>query len=87
MRLIEEAKRNYFVKAGKTLASPVTSSKTYWTLISTVLKKVKIPMIPPLLENGLFVMDLTEKAQIFDDYLYFNVRPLTQAVKSHKILE
>ena len=67
-RLIEEAKRNYFLEAGKTLASPATSSKTYWTLINTVLNKVKIPMIPPLLENGLFVTDLTEKAQIFNDY-------------------
>ena len=67
-RLIEEAKRNYFLKAGKTLANPGTSSKTYWTLINTVLIEVKIPMIPPLLENGLFVMDLTEKAQIFNDY-------------------
>ena len=47
---------------------PGTSSKTYWTLINTVLNEVKIPMIPPLLENGLFVTDLTEKAQIFNDY-------------------
>ena len=67
-RLIEEAKRNYFLKAGKTLANPGTSSKNYWTLINTVLNKVKIPMIPPLLENGLFVTNLTEKAQIFNDY-------------------
>ena len=67
-RLIEEAKRNYFLKGGKTLANPGTSSKTYWTLINIVLNKVKIPMIPPLLENGLFVTDLTEKAQIFNDY-------------------
>ena len=67
-RLIEEAKRHYFLKAGKTLSNPGTSSKTYWTLINTVLNKVKIPMIPPLLENGLFVTDLTEKAQIFNDY-------------------
>ena len=67
-RLIEEARRNYFLKAGKTLATPGTSSKNYWTLINTVLNKVKIPMIPPLLENGLFVTDLTEKAQIFNDY-------------------
>ena len=67
-RLIEEAKRNYFFKAGKTLANPGTSSKTYWTLINTVLNKAKIPMIPPLLENGLFVTDFTEKAQIFNDF-------------------
>ena len=43
-RLIEEAKRNYFFKAGKTLSNPGTSSKTYWTLINTVLDKAKIPM-------------------------------------------
>ena len=67
-RLIEEAKRNYFFKAAKTLANPGTSSKTYWTLINTVLNKAKIPMIPPLLENGLFVTDFTEKAQIFNDF-------------------
>ena len=66
--LIEEAKRSYFLKAGKTLANPETSSKTYWTLINTVLNKVKIPIIPPLLENGLFVTDFTEKAQLFNDY-------------------
>ena len=44
-RLIEEAKRNYFLKAGKTLANPGTSSENYWTLINTVLNKIKIPMI------------------------------------------
>ena len=67
-RLIEEAKRNYFLKAGKTFASPWTSSKTYRTLINTVLNKVKIPMIPPLYENELFVTDFAEKAQIFNEY-------------------
>ena len=67
-KLIEDAKRNYFLKVGQTLANPETSSKTYWTLINTVLNKVKIPIIPPLLENGLFVTDFTEKAQLFNDY-------------------
>ena len=67
-KLIEDAKRNYLLKVGNTLANPETSSKTYWTLINTVLNKAKIPIIPPLLENGLFITDFTEKAQIFNDY-------------------
>ena len=67
-KLIEDAKRNYFLKAGNTLANPGTSRKTYWSLINTVLNKAKIPIIPPLLENGLFITDFTEKAQIFNDY-------------------
>ena len=32
------------------------------------MNKAKIPIIPPLLENGLFISDFTEKAQIFNDY-------------------
>lgn len=67
-RLIEEAKQDYFLKAGKTLANPETSSKTYWSLINTVLNKVKISVIPPLLENGVFVTNLIEKTQMFIDY-------------------
>ena len=61
-KLIEDAKRNYFLKARNTLASPGTSRKRYWSLINTVLNKAKIPIMPPLLENGLFVTDSTEKA-------------------------
>ena len=67
-RMIEDAKQKYFLKAGRTLATPGTSSKTYWALINTVLNKAKIPIIPRLLENGLFVTDFTEKAQLFNDY-------------------
>ena len=54
--MIDEAKYNYFRKAGKTLADPGTNSRTYWTFINSVLKK------------GLFVTDFTEKAQIFNDF-------------------
>ena len=67
-KMIDDAKQNYLHNTGQTLANPGTSSKTYWSLINTVLNKAKIPIIPPLLENGLFVTDLTEKAQLFNDY-------------------
>ena len=67
-KLIEDAKRNYLFKAGKTFANPATSRKTYWSLINTVLNKAKIPIIPPLLENGSFITDFSEKAHIFNEY-------------------
>ena len=51
LKMIEDAKRNYFLKAGETLANPGTARKTYWSLLTTVLNKAKIPIIPPLLEN------------------------------------
>ena len=43
-------------------------SKTYRTLINIVLNKGEDSKIPPLLENGLFVTNFTEKAPIFNDY-------------------
>ena len=58
-RMIEDAKQKYFLKVGNTLDSQETSAKTYWSLINTVINKAKIPVIPPLLENGLFVTDIT----------------------------
>ena len=67
-RMIEGAKRKCILMAGRTLATLGTSSKTYWALINTVLNKAKIPIIPPLLDNGLFVTDFTEKPQFFNDY-------------------
>ena len=67
-KMVEDAKRNYFLKVGKALANPETCSKTYWSLINTVLNKAKVPLIPPILENGIFITDFTEKAQLFNDY-------------------
>ena len=67
-KLIENTKRNYFLKAGNILANPGTSNKKYWSLINTVLNKAKIPIIPPVLENRLFFFDFSKKAQIFNDY-------------------
>ena len=68
-KLIEDAKQNYLSQTGESLANPRTSSKTYWTLINTVLYRAKIPIIPPLLEYGLFTLDFAEEAQLFDDYV------------------
>ena len=66
-KIIEEAKRQYFTKIGKTLSNPETGQKTYWSLINKILNKAKIPVIPPHLENDVFVLDFESKAQIFND--------------------
>ena len=66
-KMIENAKRSYFTNVGKSLAQKA-STKVYWSLINKVLNKSKIPPIPPLLENGVFVTDFAEKAQLFNDH-------------------
>ena len=45
-----------------------TGKKMYWSLINRMLNKAKIPLIPPLLENGKFVFDSENKGQILNDY-------------------
>ena len=67
-RLVEEAKQRYFLKIGQMLSRADTGNKMYWSLIIRVLNTEKIPLIPPLLENGKFVLDFESKAQIFNDY-------------------
>ena len=67
-RLVEEAKQKYFLKVGQTISRADTGNKLYWSLINRVLNKVKIPLIPPLLENGKFVLDFESKVQIFNHY-------------------
>ena len=66
--LIQDAKDRYFKKIGAKLSSPETGIKTYWSLINKLLNKARIPIIPPLLENDIFVLDFTEKAEIFNEY-------------------
>ena len=65
-----------FSKIGMTLTDPNTGSKRYWWLINKVLNKTKVPVIPPLLENGLFISDFSSKAQIFNDYFLLQCMPL-----------
>ena len=67
-KLVEDAKHKYFANVGRTLSDPSTGTKKYWCLINKILNKAKIPEIPPLLENDIFVLDFSLKAQIFNDY-------------------
>ena len=67
-KLTEAAKDRYFNKIGKKLSRPDNRIKTYWSLINNIQNKVKMPIIPPLLENDIFILDFTAKAEIFNAY-------------------
>ena len=67
-RLVDDAKLKYFTDIGRKLSDPSTGTKKYWSLINKILNKSKIPEIPPLLEDDIFVTDYASKAQIFNDH-------------------
>ena len=45
---IEESKEKYYTKLSSRLADPLTSPKTYWSILKTFLNNKKNPCIPPL---------------------------------------
>ena len=65
---IEESKNKYYTKLSSRLADPLTSPKTYWSILKTFLNNKKIPCIPPLFHENKFVTDFKEKAELFNHF-------------------
>ena len=65
---ILEAKNNYILKMTTKLQDPATAAKTYWVILTRLLYKKKIPVIPPLFVNGKLVSDFCEKANLFNKF-------------------
>ena len=73
-RFVEEAKQRYFLKIGETLSRADTGNKMYWSLINRVLNKAKIPLIPPLLENGKVCHTISMNVSVYKSCVMMNVR-------------
>ena len=65
---IEESKEKYYTKLLSRLADPLTSPKTYWSILKTFLNNKKIPCIPPLFHENKFITDFKEKAELFNHF-------------------
>ena len=65
---ITESKEKYYTKLSSRLADPLTSPKTYWSILKTFLNNKKIPCIPPLFHENQFITDFKEKAELFNHY-------------------
>ena len=55
---IEELKEKHHTKLSSRLADPLTSPKTYWSILKTFLNNKKIPCIPSLFHEIKFITDL-----------------------------
>ena len=65
---IEESKHKYHARLSEKLSDPVTSPKSYWSILKTFLYNKKIPCIPPLLHENIFIIDFRRKAEIFNTF-------------------
>ena len=66
--LIETSKQEYFSKIAKKLSDPNTSSKTYWSILKSLLTGEKVPYIPPIFHDNKFITDFREKAELFNSF-------------------
>ena len=65
---IEAAKLSYLDNLAKDLHESKSTSKNYWKIIHRVMNKSRAPKIPPLLDNGQFVLNCVDKAKLFNDF-------------------
>ena len=45
---------------------PMTNTKTYWSILKSLLNNEKIPCIPPLFHQNKYVTDFKKKAELFN---------------------
>ena len=50
------------------LSNPKTSSKAYWSILKSFVNDKKIPIILPLYQNGTFITDFCQKAELFNSF-------------------
>ena len=65
---IELSKQEYYHKLSIQLNNPFTSRKKYWTLLKTLINGKKVPVIPPLLVNNIYISNINEKANEFNNF-------------------
>ena len=75
-KTVETAKSTYLNNLGNKGNDPSTSQKAYRKIINRVMNKCRSPKIPPLLVNNMFVLNCSEKAQVFNDFFSKQSMPI-----------
>ena len=74
---ILKAKENFLKSQGDKLSDTRTAPKTYWKIINSFLNKCKIPRIPPLFVNNIYITKCNDKAEIFNNYFASQCTPFS----------
>ena len=67
-KVTANAKETYYQKLGRKLSDANTGTKAFWSSLNRLTGNKKHPNIPPILENGLFVVNFETKANVLNDY-------------------
>ena len=75
--MIYTRKDEYYDHLSKKLNNLNTSSKTYWSILKSLFKGIRVPLIPPMLVNNKTVSNFTENANLFNDLFAFQCTPIS----------
>ena len=64
--MISKRKKEYYDQLSKKLNDPLTSSKTYRSILKTFYSGTKIPLIPPIIIDNKVIRNFREKANVFN---------------------
>ena len=67
-KFVTDAQEKYLVNQGMKMSNSETTIQQIWAIINSFLKKSKSLIIPPILFNNVFIADIQEKANLFNDY-------------------
>ena len=65
---VSVSKQSYYSRMSTKLTKFHKSSKAYWSLLKTLLNNKKIPVIPRLCHEGVFVTNLKKTAELFNSF-------------------
>ena len=66
--MISKRKKEYYDQLSKKLNDPLTSSKTYWSILKTFYSGTKIPLIPPIIIDNKVITNFRENANVFNNF-------------------
>ena len=66
--LIDTNKEKYYSRISKRMTNPLTSTKTYWSILKSFLNSKKIFCIPPLLHQNRYIPKYKDKAELFNNF-------------------
>ena len=71
--LIFKSKKEYYQNINRKLNDPLTSSKTYWSIMKTFFNGKKVPVIPPCYLTARLSLILKKKQRFSIPFLHSNV--------------
>ena len=74
-RIISRAKSTYINALSNKICDPDTGQKAFWTAFKRLSNNKKITNIPPLYENGRYISNFKDKADVFNNYFAEQCRP------------